>query len=39
MWHMCESLSLYKLKEAFDSQVTDIGITNMLEVCDELLSS
>ena len=39
MWHMCEPLSFYKLKEAFNSQITDIGITNTLEVCDELLSS
>ena len=39
MWHICEPLSLYKLKEAFNSQITDIGITKMLEVCNELFSS
>ncbi len=39
MRHVCESLSLDELEEAFNSQVMNVVILDMIEICDELPSS
>lgn len=36
MRHVCESLSLNELEEAFDRQAMNIGLTKIIEICDKL---
>lgn len=38
MRHVCEPLSLDELEEAFNSQATNIGIINIIEIFDKLSS-
>ena len=36
MWHVCESLSLDELEEAFNSQATNVGIVKIIKICHKL---